>query len=102
MTPWEGIVLVRTERSRDPQGFDGVLFGGYHVNEQGEKLTRHRIAVNCYSRKLPSKDSVQPWEMWHVKGQAKEVFEEVRDGIKIPTVRATASSLHMVRHRGDI
>lgn len=102
MTPWEGIVLVRTERSRDPKGFGGVVFGGYHVNEQGEKLTRHRIAVTCYSRKLPSKDSLQPWELWHVKGQAREVFEQVRDGINVPTIRVKASSLHMVRHRGDI
>jgi exodeoxyribonuclease V alpha subunit len=100
--PWEGIVLVRTERSRDPKGFGGVIFGGYHVNEQGEKLTKHRIAVDCYSRKLPSKDSVQPWEFWYVKGEAREVFEEVRPGVKIPTIRVTASSLHMVRHRGDI
>ncbi|GFO62117.1 ATP-dependent RecD-like DNA helicase [Geomonas paludis] len=102
MTPWEGIVLVRSERSRDPKGFGGILFGGYHVNELGEKLTKHRIAVNCCSRKLPSKDSVQPWEMWHIKGRAKEVFEDVRDGIKVPTIRVTASDLHMVRHRGDI
>lgn len=102
MSPWEGIVLVRTERSRDPKGFGGVLFGGYHVNEQCEKLTRHRISVSCCSRYLPSKDSVQPWELWYIKGQGEEVFEKVREGLNIPTIRVKASSLHMVRHRGDI
>lgn len=101
MTSWKGIVLVRSERVRDPLGYGGLIFSGYHVNEKGEKLTKDRIAVQCNSRLLPLKDSIQPWEFWHVKGHATEATMEI-NGRTIPEVRVKATSLHMVRHGGAI
>ncbi len=53
---WSGTVLVRSERSRDPMGYGGIIFSGYHVNDKGEKLTRERIAVTCKAKLLPYKD----------------------------------------------
>jgi len=101
MTPWEGIVLVRSERVRDPLGYGGLIFSGYHVNERGEKLTEKRIAVQCNSRLLPHKGSIQPWEFWHVKGLSTEGYIEV-NGHTIAEIRIKAAALHMVRHGGEI
>jgi len=98
---WTGTVLVRSERSRDPLGFGGVIFSGYHVNDKGEKQSKYRIAVRCEARLLPGKDAVQPWEFWHVEGDSVESFMEI-NGVKIPEIRVKASSLHMVRHSGAV
>lgn len=100
-TPWSGIVLVRSERSRDPRGFGGVVFSGYEVNEKGQKLSRDRIAVRCNAKLLADKNAVQPWEFWQVEGEATERTIDV-NGVEIPEVWIKASQLHMVRHSGEI
>ena len=100
-TPWSGTVLARSERSRDPMGFGGVIFSGFHVNDKGDKQSTQRIVVRCKARLLPGKDAVQSWEFWHVEGDAEEGFIEV-NGVRIPEVRVEAARLHMVRHSGAI
>ena len=98
---FDGILQVRTIRSKNPMGFGGCIFGGYEVDMSGKiKDPTTFVVVKARTSQLPTQDSVERGEHWHVVGRAQQMLRE-QDGYQMKELVVDPTSVLKVRESGE-